>query len=602
MKKNTVTLIIALLCIVIFSSVTALTAMAATQTPLGSPAPGGEVTTTEELVAALGGEQNASIGKDGYTVYLSKDILLNGTIHITEGIYRIVGRGCTVYRGFTNGAMFQLTAVSLTDKDGQAIELPSLTFGIPLSLDEQDLENPDLILDGNSSAFTSAVTGPIVAMLGQTHVTVNPATLMTNNRSGAPGGAFYLESFRLGDEYSPLAPTLYVNGGKISDNTSLIDGGAIAAFGNLNGSGSGEIQLNGCMITGNRVENELSEGRGGAVFSEGCRVILNSSELSSNVADLGGAVYTCYETLISNCVFKLNRAGVSGGVIYADTFTTPGSHGVSYAANVELISSYMSENSSEGEGGAITNHGKFTFAESGLSYVSDNSAVGDGAAIKNTGELILSSGQIYSNETTKGRGGIYNSGKLDFKGADLRLNSAVIGGGIYNIGTFNFTAGCTYGNKCTAEYAPQIANLGIMTMQGSFVIEKDIIGYFPIMDEASGKMTYTVTDMMGEITTNEIFSVAFYEALPEGEIEKCVLANEKGLCAFSGLSRFTKTASERTRVFHNGFGSYKVDSNGCISFVFPIMPIWAWILCIAGVAGGAFGAVFFIRKRKKADS
>ena len=182
---------------------------------LGAVAPGGTVDSLEKLIEALGAD-NVKLSSDSTVVYLSKNIILNAPIDIVSGTYKIVGRGHTIYRGFVDGALFQLTTNALSDKDGNPIDLPVLILGKEIKLEDQDLEDPDLILDGNSQAFKEEVNGSLIALLGKATLTVNPGVIMTNNHSCAPGGAIYLESFGLGTEVSPLDPTLNITGGEIS--------------------------------------------------------------------------------------------------------------------------------------------------------------------------------------------------------------------------------------------------------------------------------------------------------------------------------------------------------------------------------------------------
>ena len=90
-----------------------------------------------------------------------------------------------------------------------------------------------------------------------------------------------------------------------------------------------------------------------------------------------------------------------------------------------------------------------------------------------------------------------------------------------------------------------------------------------------------------------------FKTTPEGDITELKITTKNGNCIFSGLRRFTETAVGRVTVLDSGIGSYTLNADGSISYNFPVMPIWAWIACILGVAAISCGAVFMIKKKKK---
>ena len=102
---------------------------------IGAIAPGGSVTTVDDLITALGGTENVQLSSDGITVSIKKDILLNAPVVFFSGSYKIVGRGCTIYKGFSQGAMFHLSARSLTNEKGEPLHCPTLTLGEEISIE-----------------------------------------------------------------------------------------------------------------------------------------------------------------------------------------------------------------------------------------------------------------------------------------------------------------------------------------------------------------------------------------------------------------------------------------------------------------------------------
>ena len=174
------------------------------------------------------------------------------------------------------------------------------------------------------------------------------------------------------------------------------------------------------------------------------------------------------------------------------------------------------------------------------------------------------------------------------------MNTATIGGAIYNLGTLNYYKGCLTSNKCTVKNAPQVANLGTMAMRGSFIIENDIIGLFPVTD-SDGDTRYTVIEVADKITTNVKINIAFYKAITEdGEITEMKFANKSGYHVFSGLKRHIETAASRSQIAD---GSYKIDSEGRLSMTFPVGIV---IGCVIGAAVVAVGVVFIVKKKRSA--
>ncbi len=559
----------------------------------GIIAPGGKVTTLDELITALGGETNAA-NVNG-VIRLKNNIILTAPIYINSGSYKIIGGGCSIYRGFDDGALFQLGATALTDSNGNPLSLPTLTLGSEISPEKQNLDDPDLILDGNSESFKGAINGPLIAILGKGYVTINPSTVLTNNHSAVPGGAIYLESFSLGDEVTPLEPTLNIIGGLIYGNSSDVEGGAIAAYGRIKGSPSGSISITQCKIEGNTSisPDETYLGKGGAIYSDGFTLTLNTCELLSNAADEGGALYVTHDTEITTCTVSQNVANSAGGAMYVHLLKNEldQSHA---PAKVTLSSNFISDNRSDGIGGAIVNQGNFTLLADKSSYISTNTAKGNGAVIFNEGTLELNSGELFYNSSSEGRGGIYNIGTVNFNGADMRMNTATVGGAIYNLGTLNYYKGCLASNKCTAKNAPQVANLGKMAMRGSFIIENDIIGLFPVTDSA-GDTRYTVIEVADKITTNVKINIAFYKAITEDStVTELKYANKSGYNVFTGLKRHIEIAASRSQIAD---GSYKIGSDGRLSLTFPVGIV---VGCVIGAATVAVGTVFIVKKKRNA--
>lgn len=562
---------------------------------LASPAPGGDVRCLDDLITALGEENVRKVSGSADTVCLSRNIRLNGTVRIYSGNYRIIGNGSTVYRGDNEYQLFSLYFDALDDSSA-----PSLTLGKASDEIPDDPENADLIISGARDSRSSAAEGPIFSLIGKVTLNIYPSTVIKDNYTASPGAAVFMQTLVTDTTaYTPLEPTLNISGGWITNNTSTSSGGAIALIGESNGNGSGLVNITSCDISGNTVENESGDGRGGAVYCEGGYLLLTSCTLSSNSADLGGAIYTDHEALLTSCSFTLNEAKKSGGAIYAAQAYDGDTLASTHAALITLASIYITENTSLGDGGAITNNGgKLIFLSDASNYVSKNSSVGDGAAIYNSGTVELASGEFYYNKSTGGRGALYNAqgGVIEYSGGDVRVNTTLSGSGVYNLGSFHMSGGCFQGNICTAKNAPQIANLGEFSLSGGFLIEGDVIGLI-LPDDGSNA---SALELLGDLTTNVRINVAFLEELESGDAALVYkYKNSSGMAVYSGRDEFKLSAIERTDVVSPGFGDYTLSDTGELVFRFPIMPLFAWILCTLALIAASVAAVYLVKRHKK---
>lgn len=72
-------------------------------------------------------------------------------------------------------------------------------------------------------------------------------------------------------------------------------------------------------ITNSNFDNNsvrYTQSLGGAIFSERNYILINSSNLTSNTANYGGAVYVEYTLDVKNSNFALNTATQGGGNIF----------------------------------------------------------------------------------------------------------------------------------------------------------------------------------------------------------------------------------------------------------------------------------------------
>ncbi len=243
--------------------------------------------------------------------------------------------------------------------------------------------------------------------------------------------------------------------------TRLIGGGAIAM--GINGK---------LVVDGAEFNNNTSRFDGGAIAT---RRTLEDSEIPQ-VDNLGNYIK------ISNSVFSGNQA--LGGMIDTASNRTRGGNGGAIAntfATTEIGGTTFAKNTTAKNGGAIYNHHFInvdaTGTDTGLggvmtitdSVFSENSANGDGGAIYNTGTLTLNSDVFVGNSANGFGGAVGSQGQLTLKGTMFANNTAIVGGAMYSgyndsgVGRGSSEiSGATFTNN-SAEYgAGAVANYGSM--------------------------------------------------------------------------------------------------------------------------------------------
>lgn len=99
-----------------------------------------------------------------------------------------------------------------------------------------------------------------------------------------------------------------MNGGAISYNCALQDGGGIYSDGSLNISNT-EIQYNKAMGQDDDTDFKITGGRGGGVFAHEGSCIIDNCKIANNYASVfGGGIYSAIGTTIKNSSIQYNRA------------------------------------------------------------------------------------------------------------------------------------------------------------------------------------------------------------------------------------------------------------------------------------------------------
>lgn len=160
----------------------------------------------------------------------------------------------------------------------------------------------------------------------------------------------------------------------------------------------------------------------------------------------GGAIYVSNSTstLTLNCTIKNCQASSFGGAIYSNgTITVNGGEYINNESTNNVggfIYSYRNNNNS-GCGVVNVNGGT----------ISNNSSDGDGGAIYNTYIVNLNGGTIANNTSNSGMGGGVNGATININGATITGNYGdSAGGGVYG-STVNFTSGSISNNSTDSE-------------------------------------------------------------------------------------------------------------------------------------------------------
>jgi hypothetical protein len=218
----------------------------------------------------------------------------------------------------------------------------------------------------------------------------------------------------------------------------------------VNGNGKGRvfyvgptvtITISGLTITNGSVETDF----GGGIYSDHSIVTMNSCEITDNLANIGGGIYS-YGSLSGDATITLNNCISSGNS------AVQGAGMFNYTGTVTINSSTFSNNSASNPGGGLYN-----FAEGDTATVTinnstfdsnsaGNNGTGDGGAVNNDGvsgnaAVTITASTFRDNSTAGGEGGgIANFGfsgnaTLAVSNSTFTGNSAIaVGGGIYNDG------------------------------------------------------------------------------------------------------------------------------------------------------------------------
>ena len=304
---------------------------------------------------------------------------------------------------------------------------------------------------------------------------------VTGNRVNYFGGGIYnsfSSVFDMSDNAVVSGNSAAISGGGVynggagtftmSDNAVISGNSATKYGGGVYNTGGAFTMSGNAVISGNAAAN------GGGVTNQNITFNMSGdAAISGNSATNGGGVYNFNGTfnMDGNAMVSNNDATACGGGVYNQFLFTIGTYGAGdvYGNNLTRGLNFPIINMS---GNAAICNNTVTAA---LSY---------GGGVYNTTGSILNmddSAAIYGNtviseKTVNARGGgVFNSGDSGFlptainmRGGEIRGNSAVEGGGVYNGNTFNMYGGSVGGN--TADYGGGVYNTGTLNITGGMIV------------------------------------------------------------------------------------------------------------------------------------
>ena len=251
---------------------------------------------------------------------------------------------------------------------------------------------------------------------------MNSLTLigLTDNSTDILDGNDSFTTLIITSEKKVTVQNLKLQNGNAKNGDVKDNGGGIAK------SGSGELLLDNCIVTGNK---SVAAGGGFCGFVNSGDITIKNCTFESNTAGSnGGGIYSRDKLTIQNSIIKLNKAADAGGGIYnRDKDLT-----ISGSSTLITLNQALSKS---GGGIAVTEGANLIFSDA---TVSKNTAQKFGGGIYCSGSFSMTSGAIKENKTvstdedfTCGGGGIYIKNTLTMSGGLISGNeSGSFGGGI----------------------------------------------------------------------------------------------------------------------------------------------------------------------------
>ncbi len=269
----------------------------------------------------------------------------------------------------------------------------------------------ELVISGSSDHYFASNGGGIFVEAG---VDTEVVDVSLDNLDSSSGGGLYASG------------TVEATGLMVKA-CSATSGGAVAVH------SLGSFQCTGCSFVGNVAYGALF-GWGGAVYSGGGPIFLESSSLVDNTAEVWGGhvgVGLASSLTIADSTLSGGESSQSGGGLYALTVGAVTLSGNTWASNTAL-----GEGNAEGRGGHAVLAYCGTSTVSGDLFIEGDAASAGGALWVESSDLSISYSRFENNQATTG-GAIYFHGVLESRSllrmdhSELVDNGAEEGGGLY---------------------------------------------------------------------------------------------------------------------------------------------------------------------------
>jgi len=252
-------------------------------------------------------------------------------------------------------------------------------------------------------------------------VTMHGGTISGNEATKGNAGGILIQS---------KDSTFNLKGGTISQNKAAVGAGGVYV--------SSNTIMN--MTGGSIVDNEAKQG--GAIFCLRGTATITGGQINNNtVTGTGGAVYITGNA--STVAGTVNDASLRVGIvtiknvdIYGNNANTGGAFEVANFGTLNLENCKVHDNSAENIGGGIyVNKVSYGNLKNVEIYSNEAKTGGGGGLSINVGSTVIAENITVENNRADGiGGGIYNRGRLELSGSEIRANSTTGNGG--GIGTF----------------------------------------------------------------------------------------------------------------------------------------------------------------------
>jgi predicted outer membrane repeat protein/parallel beta-helix repeat protein len=246
----------------------------------------------------------------------------------------------------------------------------------------------------------------------------------------------------------------------------------------ITGPGAGQLTVSGhnssrvfevasgmqVSLSGLTISNGFAVNGAGILVDTGAVLAVSNSTLSGNsasksqryVGNFGGGIDNYGTATVSNCTLTNNTSLAGGGGIYNHATLTVSNNsavsgnndvGIANISMATITGSTLSDNSGSG----IYNFALATVTVSD-SFLSDNSSYGDGGGIYNVGAATIGNCTLSGNSAPEYGGGIYSAGNGSTGNARLTVTGCTLsgnfcahgsGGGIYISAVTATISGCT---------------------------------------------------------------------------------------------------------------------------------------------------------------